>query len=533
MKKPTPAHAQEQGLHLSRRSLLGAASAASLVALLGANAGPGSAPAAATTSTWATRARFDAYDLAVNGGNGFKTSNNEAGALSWNEAGILQAYFLMYKATADTVYIDKLIDHFDAVLLRRDSVRGVVDYRGLSLPAWRTSGSYVCSRVALQDSAGVAVLRITSALTDAAPASVAVSAGSAPGRFTISVSHPSYPTRGPDVYTDLSMDPTDARYAPTYINGEFSVRNSPSSRMLVTAKALAPSTLTAPVLGTFPCVPTPMIFSVDTGQILNGPVQAVREILGDPALSAYHSTALGYLAAIEDAVAVHDLEWRTRPATGGDEGYYIAPKGSSFGTDGQELPHNQSMSIGRCLIDLYAITGKTTYLDKVQAIARTFRNDLTLSATDGAYTWPYNISTGVAFSGWSPADDVSENRPAYAGFNRAEDISHGVIEIDFAARFVADGLDPSVLSATDVGRLAKTYTERLRIPGDPTTATAPSVRRFVDASGGSAPTYVLAATGWLPLGDSVIFDHCIEIFDDRNPAASASTIRGIAELNRF
>ncbi|NLI13378.1 MAG: hypothetical protein GX425_12280 [Peptococcaceae bacterium] len=47
----------------------------------------------------------------------------------------------MYEATQDKQYLEEFIGHADSVLARRDNIRGVTDYRGLRLPAWRC-GAY-------------------------------------------------------------------------------------------------------------------------------------------------------------------------------------------------------------------------------------------------------------------------------------------------------------------------------------------------------------------------------------------------------
>ena len=81
------------------------------------------------------RALFDQLDQ--KGGDWYKNYNNEAGYLAFREAYVMQAYLLMYETYRDTCYLEKFIEHADSVLKQRDSVRGVTDYRGLSLPAWR------------------------------------------------------------------------------------------------------------------------------------------------------------------------------------------------------------------------------------------------------------------------------------------------------------------------------------------------------------------------------------------------------------
>lgn len=75
----------------------------------------------------------------VNNGNWFKDANNDNAQLAWGESYVMDAYLTMYEATGDTNYLDKFITHGKGVLDQRDISRGVVDYRGLSMPAWRNS----------------------------------------------------------------------------------------------------------------------------------------------------------------------------------------------------------------------------------------------------------------------------------------------------------------------------------------------------------------------------------------------------------
>lgn len=77
-----------------------------------------------------------------NNGNWYKDSNNESGVLAWDESYVMRSYLEMYEATGKTKYLDKFIVHADSVLKQRDSVRGVKDYRGLSLPAWSAGKRY-------------------------------------------------------------------------------------------------------------------------------------------------------------------------------------------------------------------------------------------------------------------------------------------------------------------------------------------------------------------------------------------------------
>jgi hypothetical protein len=94
---------------------------------------------AATVNETDLRQLFDRLDN-QNKWNGYKTMVDQS-AIAWGESMVMRSYLLMYQATKDKHYLDLFTGHADSLLRRRDSERGVTDYRGLSLPAWR-SGSY-------------------------------------------------------------------------------------------------------------------------------------------------------------------------------------------------------------------------------------------------------------------------------------------------------------------------------------------------------------------------------------------------------
>lgn len=125
---------QDHDKRLRRRSLLG---------LMGAGmAGATLVPAVrafAETPIFrsGTREAFDTVDLTFNDGEAVSHETNEGGLLSWQQSNVLISYVMMYRAHRDPYYLDKFIHQADRVLAHRDSERGVTDYLGRSLPAWR------------------------------------------------------------------------------------------------------------------------------------------------------------------------------------------------------------------------------------------------------------------------------------------------------------------------------------------------------------------------------------------------------------
>jgi len=96
---------------------------------------------AATPSAATLRAKFDQVDqYNKSTWESYKTQvdNNYP---TWEESYVTRAYLIMYKATKDESYLNLFTGHIDSQLNRRDNIRKVTDYRGLSLPAWR-NGSF-------------------------------------------------------------------------------------------------------------------------------------------------------------------------------------------------------------------------------------------------------------------------------------------------------------------------------------------------------------------------------------------------------
>ncbi|KUK52380.1 MAG: hypothetical protein XD78_2007, partial [Desulfotomaculum sp. 46_296] len=96
-------------------------------------------PAQSTVSPTTAKSLFAKMDK-TSSWEYYKTRVDDS-LIAWDESYLLRAYLFMYESTGDKHYLDEFTEHADTFLTRRDSVRGVKDYRGLSLPAWR-SGKY-------------------------------------------------------------------------------------------------------------------------------------------------------------------------------------------------------------------------------------------------------------------------------------------------------------------------------------------------------------------------------------------------------
>ncbi|MFI6505910.1 hypothetical protein [Nonomuraea typhae] len=463
---------------------------------------------------YTSRETFDRFDRAFHdsGVGGQPTHTNELGLLGWGQSYVMCAFIRMYEAYRDTHYLDRLIHNADLVLAGRDSVRGVTDHRGLSLPGWRNT-SYTAGGVRLPDASGQPVLEVRSALTNVSDAVVTVKAGSSAERFTIVVDNPK--KKRTSTFTDLTAGDAVARILAAY----------PSPNM-VTAKKLGDG---LPAQGAFPMAAAPVHFSVHTGMITYPMASFVRTVMRSPHLRRvpkYRDKAGEYLTAVRDAAAIHDHEWR-------DAGHFVFAKTTPVPYDGVEQPHNQSLGLGQTYAELAAATGDPLYRRRTAALARAFARDLTPDAADAA-VWPYWPSSGVMYRGYTQADDVSEWTPSYGrppvGAQQKEDLSHAGVDVEFAGAAHRWNLG---FTGRDMARLARTYTRNLATTDNGTATTF----LYVDGGGGLAPAgQYLQAPRFMPVArwDPAVFTHAREVFDDHAVEAQmGSTLLCVAYLNWF
>jgi hypothetical protein len=89
----------------------------------------------AVTPRWSFE---DAYDN-VEGGDWYIGQDNTSANLAWGESYVMSALAAMFRATGHPMYLERLAEHVDALLLQRDDALGVTDYRGVSGACWRNT----------------------------------------------------------------------------------------------------------------------------------------------------------------------------------------------------------------------------------------------------------------------------------------------------------------------------------------------------------------------------------------------------------
>ncbi|GAA1596864.1 MULTISPECIES: hypothetical protein [Kribbella] len=496
----------------SRRTLLHLTAAGTAAGMAGTVTGAVGQvlPAYADGVDYTARKTFDDWDrLFQKGGPGQPDQPNDnsnrdgrSGMLAWSQSYVLLGLVRMYETYRDTYYLDRLIDNVDQVLGVRDSARGVTDYRGLSLPAWRADHPYTTGYATLADGNGQPLLDLREALSYAEDTTVTVSAGTRADTFTVRLENTS--VNRSVTHTDLSLDPASPDYAVTRI---YAAAPGP---LQLTAFDRGARPGAVPAFGSYPMHCMPVIFAVHTGMITYPIAAFVRIVASSPVLRRrYWRKASEYLTACREAVAVHDWEYR-------DGGYLVWPKTQPLPYDGCEQPINQSVGLGQTLVELALVTGDPAYRAKAAAMGRMLAAQLTADSGD-AYVWHYWPTGGHIYDGFAktgdPETDVSIFTPSGGPARQFEDISHGAIDVEFAVRAFRAKL---AFTGRDMERIARTFTRNVAA----TDADGlPAIHTTVGGGTLGGPSVAAQAPRWMQVTpwDPRVHAHCLALYNRNQP----------------
>lgn len=189
-------------------------------------------------------------------------------------------------------------------------------------------------------------------------------------------------------------------------------------------------------------------WAVHTGMIAAPMARFAAVVRSDANLQSSWSEDAGRLLKIaEDAVAVHDADYREGP--GKDEGYlhslYL----------NKHLPLNMQNALARAWLALDDATKTTKYRERATRLAQFLKRRLR-PTDDGAYVWAY----------WPPLDGPGDS---------FEDISHASINVDFMVLCHEHGI---VFSHDDLARLERTLLKRVLLADDRVSDTVGGGDRF-------------------------------------------------------
>lgn len=441
---------------------------------------------------------------------------DETAFWTWSQSPVMRTYLMAYRKWGQTQYLDKMVDDADLMLSERDNERGVTDWQGLSLPAWRHAGQYTAGSGNVPAVGGAALLRLRIGITgpaDRRRGTATVTAGATPGRFTIvATSHTGETTT---TFTNLTMDPA----SPDYVVPRLYWADPNPLRITALDRRPTPTAGVVPAPGTYALTADFTHGYVDTGVIAQNLAEFADIVLSNPALVAYNAKAHEYLAAAKAALAVHDDSWQEN---GSGEGWFVILPEHPSAWAGSDLPHNQNLAIAKAYLHIADAGGGTEYYDRAEMLLRRFRNDLVsedLPGANGPFNWYYAHPDGLFFKGWTRAQLISKRIPYSPGYKAIEDVSHAMLDVAAAAFGAQHGL---IFTTADMQRFAKTFNDRMfkiNASGNPTLATN------VNGTGtlGTYDSYA-GSFGRLKPWSQLAYNNALAIFNFRQYAANRGSI---------
>lgn len=339
----------------------------------------------------------------------------DSGVLAWGESPLLEICVWMYRATGDARWLDRFVEHADAVF----STAASVDED--KCHGWRTR-RYSIAR----------------ASATARPEN----------RSRAQILPPSQ-----DIWdVDMVAKVTGRQYRLWFPRPGRIVAHDMRTQRLVGTSDIEPGQEIALVPGVplklegqpqagdvflvTTTAPLALRYVVHDGMILRPIAFFAGLVLNDPALSRYEPAARRYLDIIEGRL-VHNWDARWRELEQG-AGVYVAPDIWSQRFAGCTLPHNQYLAFARALLALHRATGKQWYRERAEKMGRFFKSNL--RTVNDHYEWNY----------WDPA--IARDAEGMRMQHR-EDTSHGHIDVGFAIDAYEAGL---MFTREDMNRLART-----------------------------------------------------------------------------
>lgn len=245
----------------------------------------------------------------------------------------------------------------------------------------------------------------------------------------------------------------------------------------------------------------PMVWAVHSGMITY-PLAKFTTVLKGEDLNRYKQKSREYTKIAQAAVKVFDRNWMYDGVK--REGVYTQDDDAPVATpSGTPLPFNMQLALGRTLLVLHKTTGDEEYLNKVSALARHFKHNLSITP-NGAYTWQYWYGKGLNVT------------------KAVEDISHGGIDLDFALMAQKENI---VFDSNDIHKFVNTYKNISRNH---------KYSHYVD---GTVPDDKMkgAISSWLELSpfDCDVWNDYLSIVDDNKNIANDASMLGISKLIKF
>ncbi len=331
----------------------------------------------------------------------------ERGTIAWPLAQYLQSEVLMYKATKDPIYLNRVIDVIDKVLSLRDNEVGRVNEYGESPPVWCSGSRYGYGKSILKNKIGEDVAEVLTYGTWKFDTGVVgelrewnddtyitILKGSANNTFKVRIRN--------------DRKKFDRTYDKLTLKKEGVILDDNSVRITILK-----SSYELPIFKEEEHIGNILSpYLVGTGLIFTPIIQLAESIKQENLNDYYQEKANVYIQAAIEALEYHKKDWVDLDTIKNENrkmGYYSGSVRENH-NDKTPLPWNQMFELGRTLIGLYNVTNDENYKEQVNKIISYFKENLEYDEKSDLYIWKY----------WN-----------WAGYSVAESTSYSALDYTF------------------------------------------------------------------------------------------------------
>jgi hypothetical protein len=438
-------------------------------------------------------------------------ARKDGSAIAWNEAYVLDALVDLYDATADVKYLRELVSRCDRVISHRDDRRGFKDYTGRANKRWSIDSKYTVATATLVDEKGNDVIKLEST-TSANNHVTNVSVMRSADRFILKITNSAW--RRVETFSDLSVDPNDARFFETIINDPTPLPKPPAGSggehsLLVRATLIKEGAKIAPPKEQqLKLQPMWDSHAGYVGIVYYPMLKLALRVKADPKLAEFKPAADRFIAAAEESFADVLDHWREGPKDG--EGYYLnSMPGGATPYDGVCMPFNYQAKMACSELALFQLTNKPIYKDHATRIATLFKNRIETKQSPAGelYVWKYWFEPMTV--GWDPSATISKHYPTMKPYLVPEDSSHATLDI---AMVLAMHDAKMIFDDADLKRCANTFLVNVARED------RSGLNAYVDGKTGNDQFESAAVFGWVPLAqvNADVYKACREIYLTRD-----------------
>lgn len=335
--------------------------------------------------------------------------SNENGHFAWDIALLIRAACLTWRVTADPIHLQQAVTWAQHMVERTDEARGLVNWRGQTVPVW-SAGSRYTAGTAIIGAIGGAPIRLQSVadkvvIERPSPTTAIVRAVRYGGRTWSS--------------PVASLLPEDDNYLPDVL----AYRSASFSTLMRGLPAPVDLTFLAP--GEYALETQHAAHFVHTGLIARSLIDAGETLeSAGPVFIDAEITPEQLFTAAERALLVHDDEIRTRAG----QIWYVTREDFPTRRLGLELPHNHVVDAATSFLILGRRRGDKGLRSIGASLTRRFLGEIEAYKSGALrHPWFYYPVDSETFLGVTREDPLAERTVPAAP--RGEDSSHATMRV--------------------------------------------------------------------------------------------------------